>query len=66
MQKAIISGERQGGVTEAADPVAKENWVVIKIHTAPMCTEGAKSGCATVGSPSSVLDALSIIPLYPH
>ena len=24
--------------------------------------EGAKSGCATVGSPSSVLDALSIIP----
>gem|GEM_PF-4826476 len=28
--------------------------------------EGAKSGCATVGSPSSVLDALSIIPLYSH
>ena len=39
-------------MTEAADPVAKENWVVIKIHTASMCTEGAKSGCATVGSPS--------------
>ena len=28
--------------------------------------KGAKSGCATVGSPSSVLDALSIIPLYSH
>ena len=28
--------------------------------------EGAKSGCATVRSDSSVLDTLSIMPLYPH
>ncbi len=42
MQKAIIAGVRQ----------AKENWVVVKVHTAPMCTE-YKSFLA--GTPSQQL-----------
>lgn len=39
MQKAIIRGVRQGGVVDVPTPQAKENWVVVKVHTAPMCTE---------------------------
>ncbi|HAA77812.1 TPA: alcohol dehydrogenase [Candidatus Latescibacteria bacterium] len=39
MKKAIIEGERAGKLVEVPDPVPKENWVVVKIHSAPMCTE---------------------------
>ena len=39
MKKAIIEAERKGGVVDVPDPKAKDNWVVVKIHTAPMCTE---------------------------
>lgn len=39
MKKIVISGARQAEVVTVPDPVAKENWVVVKIHTAPMCTE---------------------------
>lgn len=39
MKKAIIEGKRQGGVVEVADPVPHENWVVVKVMSAPMCTE---------------------------
>ncbi len=39
MKKAVITGKRQGGVVDAPDLKAKENWVVVKIHTAPLCTE---------------------------
>lgn len=39
MKKAIIEGERRGTLIEVPDPVPKENWVVVKIHSAPMCTE---------------------------
>ena len=39
MKKAAVFGPRQGGVVDAPDPEAGENWVVVKIHTAPMCTE---------------------------
>ena len=39
MQKAIITGERQGDVSEVPDPTPRDNWVVVKVHTAPMCTE---------------------------
>ncbi len=30
MKKAVITGERQGGVIEAPDPIAREDWAVIK------------------------------------
>ncbi len=39
MQKAIVTGIRQGGVVDVPTPQAKENWVLVKVHTAPMCTE---------------------------
>ncbi len=39
MQKAAIFGPRQAGLVEAPMPEAKENWALVKIHSAPMCTE---------------------------
>ena len=39
MKKAIIRRERQGGVIEVADPQPSGDWVVVKVQTAPMCTE---------------------------
>ena len=39
MKKAAVFGPQQGGVVDAPAPEAGENWVVVKIHTAPMCTE---------------------------
>ena len=39
MKKAAIFGERQAGVVDAPMPRAKENWALVKIHSAPMCTE---------------------------
>lgn len=39
MKVAAIFGERKGGVVDVADPVPKENWVLVKVHAAPMCTE---------------------------
>lgn len=39
MKKAIITAQCQGGVIDAPNPIARENWPVIKIHAAPMCTE---------------------------
>lgn len=39
MRKAIITGIRQGGPVDVPTPKAKANWVVVKVHTAPMCTE---------------------------
>jgi len=39
MKVAAVLGKRKGGVVEVADPKAKENWVVIKVYVAPMCTE---------------------------
>ena len=52
MRKAIITGIRQGGVVDVSTPQAKENWVVVKVHTTPMCTE-YKSFLA--GTPSQQL-----------
>lgn len=39
MKKAVILGERQAGLVEVPDPQPKEDWAVVKIHAAPMCTE---------------------------
>ncbi|MFN8440342.1 MAG: zinc-binding dehydrogenase [Caldilineaceae bacterium] len=39
MRKVIIAQPRQAAVVDVPNPVAKETWVVVKIHTAPMCTE---------------------------
>ena len=39
MKKAVILGERSAGLVDVPDPRPKENWVVVKVHAAPMCTE---------------------------
>ncbi|RME65500.1 MAG: alcohol dehydrogenase [Caldilineae bacterium] len=39
MQRAIVVGKRQAALAESPTPRAKENWVVVKVHAAPMCTE---------------------------
>jgi threonine dehydrogenase-like Zn-dependent dehydrogenase len=39
MQVAAIFGPRQGGLVEVPDPQPKDDIVVVKIHSAPMCTE---------------------------
>lgn len=39
MKKAIIEGERKAGVVEVPIPKPREDWVLVKVHVAPMCTE---------------------------
>lgn len=39
MKKAVIFGERQAGLVEVEDPAPKEDWALVKIHAAPICTE---------------------------
>ena len=51
MKIAAITGIRQAEITERPDPKAQASWAVVKIHSAPMCTEfkmftdGEKSSC---------------------
>ncbi len=49
MKVAAIFGEREGGVIDVPDPKPKDNWVLVKVHAAPMCTEykGFVGGRAT-------------------
>lgn len=39
MKKAVIVGERQATLVDVPEPQPVENWVVVKIHAAPMCAE---------------------------
>jgi len=39
MKKAVILGERQAALVEVSDPQPKEDWVLVKVHAAPMCTD---------------------------
>ncbi len=39
MKQAVITGVRQAELADVAEPRPFENWVVVKIHAAPMCTE---------------------------
>src|ERR1051326_1036994 len=39
MKKAVILGDRKPGRVEVPDPQPKEDWAVVKVHVAPMCTE---------------------------
>lgn len=39
MKKAVILGERRAALVEVPEPQPKEDWVVVKVHAAPMCAE---------------------------
>jgi L-iditol 2-dehydrogenase len=39
MKKAVVSGSRQASLVEVPDPEPKEDWAVVRVHAAPMCTE---------------------------
>jgi threonine dehydrogenase-like Zn-dependent dehydrogenase len=39
MIKAIITGPRQAALAESPAPRATSDWAVVKVHSAPMCTE---------------------------
>ncbi|MBI2939470.1 MAG: zinc-binding dehydrogenase [Chloroflexi bacterium] len=39
MKKAVILGERRAGLVEVPEPRPRDNWVVVKVHAAPMCAE---------------------------
>ena len=39
MKQAAILGERQAGLVDVPDLEPKEDWAVVKVHAAPMCTE---------------------------
>lgn len=39
MKKAVLLGDRKAGLVEVTDPEPKEDWVVVKVHAAPMCAE---------------------------
>ncbi|HUT25655.1 MAG TPA: zinc-binding dehydrogenase [Sumerlaeia bacterium] len=53
MQIVKIVGERRAELVDAPDPRAKDEFVVVKIHAAPMCTEyhAFKAGnvCQSIG-----------------
>lgn len=39
MKKAIVVDTHQAAVIDVPDPTPRDNWVVVKVHAAPMCTE---------------------------
>jgi threonine dehydrogenase-like Zn-dependent dehydrogenase len=39
MKRAIITTERRAELVDAPEPRAVENWAVVKVRVAPMCTE---------------------------
>jgi L-iditol 2-dehydrogenase len=39
MQQVVVNGVRQATLVETANLMPVENWVVMKVHAAPMCTE---------------------------
>jgi threonine dehydrogenase-like Zn-dependent dehydrogenase len=39
MQHVVINGIRQAAFVETADLTPVDNWIVVKVHAAPMCTE---------------------------
>ncbi len=39
MKKAVILGKRRAALVDVPDPQPKEDWVLVKVHAAPMCAE---------------------------
>ncbi len=51
MKKVVILGKRKLDIVEVPDPLAVRDWALVKIHSAPLCTEfkafdrGEKTEC---------------------
>ena len=39
MQTVLVTGPRRAELRQVADPVVKDNYALVKIHAAPLCTE---------------------------
>jgi threonine dehydrogenase-like Zn-dependent dehydrogenase len=39
MKRAVLFGDGTTGLVDTPDPVAKGDWVLVKVHAAPLCTE---------------------------
>jgi L-iditol 2-dehydrogenase len=39
MKRVNVTGPQRAAIVEGPKPAAKEDWVVVKVHVAPMCTE---------------------------
>ncbi len=39
MKQAAVTGKRQAALVDIADPKPVEDWALVKVHAAPMCTE---------------------------
>ena len=39
MKKVILPGNQQVQIVDVPEPQPREDWVVVKVHAAPMCTE---------------------------
>ena len=39
MKRAAITGKKQAGLVDAPIPEPKEDWVLVKVHAVPLCTE---------------------------
>ena len=39
MKRVTVLGKQRAGIVNGQVPRAKENWVLVKVHAAPMCTE---------------------------
>ena len=50
MKQVLVEGKKRAGVASVERPRAKDNWVVVKVHAAPMCTE-YKAFAAGASSP---------------
>ena len=50
MRQVLVEGKKRAGVAAVERPRAKDNWVVVKVHAAPMCTE-YKAFAAGASSP---------------
>lgn len=39
MKQVEVTGLKQAGVRSSETPLVRDNWVLVKVHVAPMCTE---------------------------